>query len=404
MSFHTQVKSVDFEKYLYLTDQGPAAKKLRRESSSLVDEFFQDDLKDSPELNNAKHIVNQGFLGRKRYLDLNNLRTGLCPPRSGDVFRREVSPLAEEVREDGLQRLGLIKSPAKTTKIDLSETMLDPASMVTGGFVDLREQSKHVDDSIWEDVKDSIDMVNSEENTNSAKDPIVIKEEEDDISYKPACQFQNSRIPSFENISVKLEPSPSSCLLAGSNTDDNVRPKSLSLPQQQMMFSQPPSSVTQYMAQLNSIAMNKSMTSSTFSTPTPPHMVPVFLPPTPPNSEPNSPSQDAPMRRTPPPPYPGVQRHQSFSTLNIQPIPYTPAPPRTTSKMQMTHPGCSTIKYNRKNNPDLEKRRIHFCDFPGKYFLLLVEVLDQTALNTEKNIKGKIFNNVYELVIFVTSH
>ena len=24
-------------------------------------------------------------------------------------------------------------------------------------------------------------------------------------------------------------------------------------------------------------------------------------------------------------------------------------------------------KYNRRNNPDLEKRRIHFCDHPGKY-------------------------------------
>ena len=26
-------------------------------------------------------------------------------------------------------------------------------------------------------------------------------------------------------------------------------------------------------------------------------------------------------------------------------------------------------KYNRRNNPDLEKRRIHFCDHPGKYSL-----------------------------------
>ena len=34
-----------------------------------------------------------------------------------------------------------------------------------------------------------------------------------------------------------------------------------------------------------------------------------------------------------------------------------------------THPGCTTIKYNRKNNPDLEKRRIHFCNFPGMYYL-----------------------------------
>lgn len=368
----TQVKSVDFEKYLHLNDQGPAAKKLRRESSSLVDEFFKDENKDNPELQSAKHMVNQGFLGRKRFMDLNNLRTGLYNPPKSDGFRREISPLVEECREDGLQRLGLITSPAKTTKIDLSETMMDPASMMTGGFVDLREQSKHVEDSIWEDVKDSIDMVNSKDNSNSPNDPIVIKQEDSELSYKPACQFQNSRIPSFENISVKIEPSTSSCLLAGSNSAESLtsRPKSLSVSQQQLMFSQSsPSPVAHYMAQLNSIAMNKSgMTSPTFSTATPPHMVPVFLPPTPPSSEPNSPSQDVPMRRTPPPPYPGV--HQGYNTLSIQPIPFTPSPPRASNKVQRTHPGCSTIKYNRKNNPDLEKRRIHFCDFPGKYFPL----------------------------------
>jgi krueppel-like factor 5 len=42
----------------------------------------------------------------------------------------------------------------------------------------------------------------------------------------------------------------------------------------------------------------------------------------------------------------------------------SPSRPQS-KKPQKTHPGCSTIKYNRKNNPDLEKRRIHFCDFPG---------------------------------------
>eukprot|EP00105_Crassostrea_gigas_P030718 XP_011453139.1 PREDICTED: zinc finger protein 540 [Crassostrea gigas] len=90
------VKSVDFEKYLHLNDQGPAAKKLRRESSSLVDEFFKDENKDNPELQSAKHMVNQGFLGRKRFMDLNNLRTGLYNPPKSDGFRREISPLVEE--------------------------------------------------------------------------------------------------------------------------------------------------------------------------------------------------------------------------------------------------------------------------------------------------------------------
>ena len=40
-----------------------------------------------------------------------------------------------------------------------------------------------------------------------------------------------------------------------------------------------------------------------------------------------------------------------------------------TQRIRKTHPGCTTIKYNRKNNPDLDKRRIHFCDHPGQLSL-----------------------------------
>jgi len=36
-----------------------------------------------------------------------------------------------------------------------------------------------------------------------------------------------------------------------------------------------------------------------------------------------------------------------------------------TRRPRRTHPGCTTIKYNRRNNPDLDRRRVHFCDFPG---------------------------------------
>ncbi|XP_017772842.1 PREDICTED: dendritic arbor reduction protein 1-like [Nicrophorus vespilloides] len=62
---------------------------------------------------------------------------------------------------------------------------------------------------------------------------------------------------------------------------------------------------------------------------------------TPPSSEPGSPGGTLP-RRTPPPPYPAPG------------CPQTPAP-------RITH----SVKYNRRNNPELEKRRIHHCDFMG---------------------------------------
>ncbi|XP_005092935.1 Krueppel-like factor luna [Aplysia californica] len=112
-----------------------------------------------------------------------------------------------------------------------------------------------------------------------------------------------------------------------------------------------------------------------FNTQSPaPHVVPnLFLPPTPPNSQPGSPSTDA-IRRTPPPPYPGNSQQIPRPVLSPAPssIPVTismitPSTSRSERprKQPITHPGCSTIKYNRKNNPELEKRRIHYCSFPG---------------------------------------
>lgn len=53
--------------------------------------------------------------------------------------------------------------------------MMDLVFMMIGGFVDFWEQSKYVEDLIWEDVKDSIDMVNLKDNLNFFNDFIVIK-------------------------------------------------------------------------------------------------------------------------------------------------------------------------------------------------------------------------------------
>ena len=90
-----------------------------------------------------------------------------------------------------------------------------------------------------------------------------------------------------------------------------------------------------------------------------------MMPPTPPNSQPGSPNQEASyLRRTPPPPYPGVVTSSgSMGGLQVAvSVPLTPV----TGRPRLTHPGCTTIKYNRKNNPELEKRRVHFCDYPGE--------------------------------------
>ena len=64
---------------------------------------------------------------------------------------------------------------------------------------------------------------------------------------------------------------------------------------------------------------------------------------TPPISDPGSPL-GGPPRRTPPPPYPQPQ------IMN---------PPHRIQQSSMT-------KFNRRNNPELEKRRVHHCDFIGE--------------------------------------
>ncbi|XP_018400363.1 PREDICTED: Krueppel-like factor 5 [Cyphomyrmex costatus] len=66
---------------------------------------------------------------------------------------------------------------------------------------------------------------------------------------------------------------------------------------------------------------------------------------TPPISDPSSPIGAGPPRRTPPPPYP-----QPGPILN-------PA--------HRIQPSSMTSKFNRRNNPELEKRRVHHCDFIG---------------------------------------
>uniref|UniRef100_UPI003AB0AF59 Kruppel-like factor 5 like isoform X2 n=1 Tax=Centroberyx gerrardi TaxID=166262 RepID=UPI003AB0AF59 len=91
----------------------------------------------------------------------------------------------------------------------------------------------------------------------------------------------------------------------------------------------------------------------------PPQHQPHSLPPSPPNSQPGSPDTQAELlsaaAQSPQlPPY-----QQRLGGLKVQGLSH--------HAMLMTH-GQGVLtgpRYNRRNNPELEKRRIHFCDFPG---------------------------------------
>ena len=107
---------------------------------------------------------------------------------------------------------------------------------------------------------------------------------------------------------------------------------------------------------------------------------PAMLPLTPPRSVPSSPENHMGSRHTPPPPYPGhlgIVSTPGTTIVNMTTpdgssvpvaIPVTPV----TGRPRVTHPGCTTIKYNRRNNPELEKRRVHYCDFPGMVHNIMI--------------------------------
>ncbi|XP_029306078.1 Krueppel-like factor 5 isoform X2 [Cottoperca gobio] len=111
-----------------------------------------------------------------------------------------------------------------------------------------------------------------------------------------------------------------------------------------------------------------------------------YLPPSPPSSEPGSPDRQKELLHTmsPPPSYAAtIASKMAGSTPGIGPGPGTgslampittgptpvpgqaaglPQAPATTPTPAQT---TMSARYNRRNNPDLEKRRIHHCDYPG---------------------------------------
>ncbi|XP_041986180.1 dendritic arbor reduction protein 1-like [Aricia agestis] len=104
----------------------------------------------------------------------------------------------------------------------------------------------------------------------------------------------------------------------------------------------------------------------------------VYMSPlTPPGSDQGSPgnSMQCGPRRTPPPPYhpppllraPHMQPHPLPQTHHPQAMPPMQMAPQASVVPPTTHARLAppSVKYNRRNNPELEKRRVHHCDFIG---------------------------------------
>ena len=404
------------DKYLAYLDIPNGGKSTRRDSSSLVDEFFGDS-KDTPELSAAKKMISAGL---SRSTDISLLRTGLLNATKqqlissacSETSRRTSSSLVDEffVTECGDKTLTSeakshshvpsLQSTRFQNGFDMDATYVSyDNAVVPRSSTQSSTNSSQQSVSMWDNIRACINITDDDRDSDIEMEessvPIIKSE---DSSDKPSCLFQGSS--NYDNVHIKQEH-PSSCMLNDSSSSDFLdRSKSLSIPvPQSVVMPSTGSPVIQYVSQYSSGGIVKSQSSpsqSYSSMSTPPHTVPCLMPPTPPGSQPGSPSNGLDMRRTPPPPYPGLMPSRVLlggSMLSMSPVLSVPQPGHLGSpsrpqskKPQKTHPGCSTIKYNRKNNPDLEKRRIHFCDFPGKlnltfFYRFFVRILTHFLAN-----------------------
>ncbi|KAG9467628.1 hypothetical protein GDO78_014579 [Eleutherodactylus coqui] len=93
----------------------------------------------------------------------------------------------------------------------------------------------------------------------------------------------------------------------------------------------------------------------------------VTLPPSPPNSQPGSPVNQLELINTisPPPSY-----GATFGLKLVQ-APSVHSVPNSLSVLPQGQVIMAVPRYNRRNNPELEKRRIHHCEYPGEEMFYL---------------------------------
>jgi krueppel-like factor 5 len=177
--------------------------------------------------------------------------------------------------------------------------------------------------ALWEDITSSIQKLDPE---NAEMLAAVKQEAPDEAAAAPSCGSPSS-LPLMTGPVVKTEKLP---------PPPSLQPMHLTAP---------------FSSSANPPQQQYSYSNGNLPHPAFPMSRLVYLPPpTPPISEPGSPGNSLP-RRTPPPPYPTPNHHGAAPT--------SASPTVTTAPV--------VAKYNRRNNPELEKRRIHHCDFLGEF-------------------------------------
>lgn len=398
------------------------SKKGRRESASAVDEFFNTGssslLNLSVNMNIAlvRNTDNATPVHNAHLNSRTQTRTDIVAPvRSDGIIEELFGPIPSMVAEMSSWPIdNTASSPCANGKASLPDMSslsfnMQPISKPVDNFGCI-PLSRQISDSLWEDLSQTIDSdavveIDPESSNRTSKttgsetsslyptsalsplldndymscslnncapgDLVAVKAEPMD---NPAsCTFQTLQrtdVASLQAINVKLESAAfnNGCLATmAMNTTSSMSTHAISRPKFLPITPQTPVG-SRNLGLPQQLTPLKAAIASTL-TPATPTTYTMFtqggmvqnnsLPPTPPHSQPNSPNDDG-RRHTPPPPY-TADRQATLPDSGVL-VPLTPV----THRPRLTHPGCTTIKYNRRNNPDLEKRRIHFCDFPGK--------------------------------------
>lgn len=321
------IKSCELEKNVLSYDWGshtPQKQKPRRESASQVDEFFERAVS-TPTLQSLRDAIfdyrNSESAVSKELENTNQS----SPMECIDSFIPPIYP-QYELRFNGAQ--DVFSSISRVSVVSTEDDVFRSNACVLE-FPPARTPA------MPEYLGNSPPYQNHDQNSNV----VMVKSES---RSPPPCAFQMGRdytVPIPEVVSAP-EPPPTT---ANTVIKQEVNSTTISVVGQSVPL--PPYSNTDSRMSQNTVQtmQNTYMKHCSVSRV-------MFVPLTPPSSEPGSPLMDSiVLRNTPPPPY-----ATSVGTNAI--------PGSTVVSEQQTK---TKAGYNRRNNPELDKRRTHRCDFPG---------------------------------------
>ncbi|XP_023286652.1 Krueppel-like factor 5 [Seriola lalandi dorsalis] len=285
-------------------------KKYRRESASVVDEYFSEDKPSAPYSLNINLILPS----------TTHLRTGLYRPNTKTLTPQQIKT------EPGLEVPCSIPTTTTQALPDFTSVFSMPPvvnnvfikpDMSSGGAVSV--------------------AAGSQQQPNLDTDLHIGPQ-------APQPQVYHMPISSCADLTMTLSHTSPAGTHGSSNSRTMLNLSSVALPRSNGNYMMAEHQLPQHHGYYHAPA-NSSQ-----------HTAPHSLPPSPPNSQPGSPDGQAELLSLAPQPPPYQQLLGEMKVAGL-----------STHAMLMTH-GQGVLtgpKYNRRNNPELEKRRIHFCDYQG---------------------------------------